>query len=228
VAIPFLALVVLVLGLRRRFAPAAALVLGAAITIGPWAAWKTQESGRMILIASEGGITFWTGNHPLAIGEGDMAANPAIKAANHELRASHPGLSPDELEPVYYREALAFIRADPLRFLALLSRKLFYLWVPIGPSYRLHSALYRYSARTAYLVLLPFAVFGFARLARSRAQPLPLWLLAGSVVLACLVFFPQDRYRVPAIDPVMIVCAACLASGSEDSSRRPPIRQSKS
>ncbi len=228
VAIPFLALVVLVLGLRRRFAPAAALVLGAAITIGPWAAWKTQESGRMILIASEGGITFWTGNHPLAIGEGDMAANPAIKAANHELRASHPGLSPDELEPVYYREALAFIRADPLRFLALLSRKLFYLWVPIGPSYRLHSALYLYSARTAYLVLLPFAVFGFARLARSRAQPLPLWLLAGSAVLACLVFFPQDRYRVPAIDPVMIVCAACLASGSEDSSRRPPIRQSKS
>jgi 4-amino-4-deoxy-L-arabinose transferase-like glycosyltransferase len=215
VAIPFLALVVLVLGLRRRFLAAAALVLGAAITIAPWAAWKTHESGRLILIASEGGITFWTGNHPLAIGEGDMAANPEIKAANHELRAAHPGLSPDELEPVYYHEALAFIRAEPLRFLALLPRKFFYLWVPIGPSYQLHSALYLHSARGAYLMLLPFAVPGFARLVRSPRQPLPLWLLGGSVVLACLVFFPQDRFRVPAIDPVMIVCAASLVSEPE-------------
>lgn len=215
VAIPFLALVVLALGLRRRVASVAALILGAAITIGPWAAWKTHESGRMILIASEGGITFWTGNHPLAVGEGDMAANPKIKAANQEFRASHPGLSSDDLEPLYYREALAFIRAEPLRFLALLPRKLFYLWVPIGPSYGLHSALYRHSARTAYLILLPFAVVGFVRLLRSRREALPLWLLGGSVVLACLVFFPQDRYRFPAIDPVMIVCAASLASGSE-------------
>jgi len=211
VAIPFLALVVLVLGLGRRVLPAVVLVLGAAIIVGPWAAWKTHESGRLILIASEGGITFWTGNHPLAIGEGDMAANPAIQAANRELRAAHPGLSPDEMEPVYYREALEFIRAEPLRFLALLPRKLFYLWVPVGPGYELHSALYRHSARISYLILLPFAVVGFLRLVGSRREALPLWLLAGSAVLACLVFFPQDRYRVPAIDPVMIICAASLA-----------------
>jgi hypothetical protein len=210
VALPFLALVVLVLLLRHSVLPAVVLVLGAAIIVGPWAAWKTHESGRLILIASEGGITFWTGNHPLAIGDGDMAANPAIQAANRELRAAHPGLSPDELEPVYYREALAFIRAEPLRFLALLPRKFFYLWVPIGPSYQLHSARYLHSARIAYLLLLPFAVAGFARLVRSPSA-LPLWLLGGSVVLACLVFFPQDRYRVPAIDPVMIICAASLA-----------------
>jgi len=216
VALSFLALAALVLTIRRRLIPAAALVLGAMILIAPWAMWKTYESGRLILIASEGGITFWTGNHPLAIGEGDMAANPAIKKANLELRASHPGLTPDELEAVYYREALQFIRAEPLRWLSLLPRKLFYLWVPVGPSYALHSRLYRDSARLSYAILLPFAVTGFASLLRARTAALPLWLLAGSVVLVAIVFFPQDRYRVPVLDPVMIVCAASLASRSAE------------
>jgi len=219
VALPFLALTVVVLGLRRWFLAATVVVVGAAIVIAPWAAWKTRESGRLILIASEGGITFWTGNHPLAVGDGDMAANPAIQAANRELRAEHPGLSPDELEPVYYHEALEFIRAEPLRAIALLGRKLFYLWMPVGPSYDLHSPLYARTAKGAYLILLPFALAGFVRLLRSRPQPLALWLLAGSTVAACVVFFPQDRYRTPTIDTVMIVCAASLVSAATTRSR---------
>lgn len=215
-ALPFLAVLGLVLLLRGRVLPAAALGVGAALVVAPWAAWKTHQSGRPILIASEGGITFWTGNHPLAVGEGDMAANPAIKAANAALREAHPGLSPDALEPVYYQEAKEFIRREPLRWLSLLPRKLFYLWVPVGPSYAYHSGLYGTVNRGAYLLLLPFAVAGFFRLRQLRAPAMPLWVLAGSTVLTCVVFFPQDRYRVPAIDPVMIVCAATLASGARD------------
>jgi len=51
---------------------------------------------------------------------------------------------------------------------------------------------------------------------RARTAALPLWLLAGSVVLVAIVFFPQDRYRVPVLDPVMIVCAASLVSKSAE------------
>ena len=118
--------------------------------------------------------------------------------------------------PVYYREALTFIREQPLRWLSLLPRKFFYLWVPVGPSYSLHSRLYRYSSAGAYLILLPFGLLGFVRLVRARVPASALWLLTGSVVLTCLVFFPQDRYRVPAIDPVLIICAASLASRTGD------------
>jgi hypothetical protein len=31
-------------------------------------------------------VTFWTGNHPLAVGDGDLAANPAIKIDNARYR----------------------------------------------------------------------------------------------------------------------------------------------
>ena len=40
---------------------------------------------------------------------------------------------------------------------------------------------------------------------RRSARPTALFLLAGSAVLVCLVFFPQERYRAPVIDPALIV-----------------------
>jgi hypothetical protein len=67
----------------------------------------------------------------------------------------------------------------------------------------------------SYLLLLPFAVAGARRLlASSRRRPTALLLLATSSVLVCLVFFPQERFRIPVIDPTLIVCAAALASRS--------------
>ena len=52
----------------------------------PWTIRNIRVYGRFVLVASEGGVTFWTGNHPLAVGDGDLAANPAIKRAELEFR----------------------------------------------------------------------------------------------------------------------------------------------
>jgi hypothetical protein len=57
------------------------------------------------------------------------------------------------------------------------------------------------------LLVLPFTLLGLWRTRRS-ARPAALLLLALSAVLVCLMFFPQERYRTPVIDPAMIVCAA--------------------
>jgi hypothetical protein len=68
------------------------------------------------VIASDGGVTFWTGNNPLATGEGDMAANPHLKYANSNEGAASR-LNEEQLEPVYYRESLDWIRSHPLDWL---------------------------------------------------------------------------------------------------------------
>jgi 4-amino-4-deoxy-L-arabinose transferase-like glycosyltransferase len=211
--LPYVALALAFLVFRLFLTAAVAMALGAALVIAPWAAFKTREAGRLVLIASEGGVTFWTGNHPLAIGEGDMAANPRIREANQALRASHPGLGPDELEGVYYREAKQFIVRHPVAWAALLARKFFYLWVPIGPSYTLHSSLYYGATLASYLGILPFALAGSWKLWQLAVPAAPLWLLGASVVLTCLVFSPQERFRIPVLDPVMIVCASAALAG---------------
>ncbi len=197
---------------NRRLSMAAVLAIGAAVAIGPWTIRNYQQYGRVVLIASEGGITFWTGNHPLSPGEGDMAANPAIKLDNQRLRTLHPGLSPEELEPVYYREAIAAITANPAWWIGLEFKKLFYLWVPVGPSYMLHSRLYRIASWVSYGLLLLPGLAGLAGLWRRRTGPAALWLLVASAILACLIFLPQERFRIPVVDPALIIGAAALAA----------------
>jgi hypothetical protein len=112
---------------------------------------------------------------------------------------------------LYYGAALQWIAANPVDWLVLLGRKGFYTVVPVGPSYLLHSARYRVASAVPYLLVLPFAALGARRLWNSPRRPTALFLLAGASLLVCLVFFPQERFRIPVIDPVLIVCAAALA-----------------
>jgi hypothetical protein len=35
-----------------------------------------------------------------------------------------------------------------------------------------------------------------------------MWLLAAAAVATCLVFFPQERFRIPVLDPALILCAS--------------------
>ena len=210
----FLPVAALWLAGTRRVALAAIFVAASLAVVAPWTVRNVLVHGRFVLVASEGGVTFWTGNHPLSRGEGDLAANPELKRAELEFRSRHPGLSAEDLEPLYYRDALASIAADPGRWLALLARKAFYTVVPVGPSYTLHSTRYHAASVVSYLLLLALAIRGFPRLWRSSRRPTAVLLLGVSAVLVGLIFFPQERFRIPVIDPVLILAASAAFSRS--------------
>jgi len=194
---------------RRRWLPLAALAAGALLVIGPWTIRNIAVHGRFVLVASEGGVTFWTGNHPQAVGDGDMAANPAIKLDSRQLRARHPDLNEEAMEPIYYREAFLWMRSHPADWLALEARKLFYFVVPAGPSYWLHSRLYVWASILSYALVLSGALAGLWRW-RDRLHAVPgLWLLLASALVMSLLFFPQERFRIPVVDPVLLILAAC-------------------
>jgi hypothetical protein len=135
-----------------------------------------------------------------------------MDVAYKEIIETHADISPEELERVFYGEGLAFVRDQPLAWAANQARKIFYFWVPIGPSYRGHSRLYWIAQAASYLLLLPFALAGFAQIVRRRPQPVVMWLLATTTLLTCFIFFPLPRYRIPVFDPMLIVCAAVFAS----------------
>lgn len=206
----FLPLAALWLLRQRRAGLALVLAAAALAPIAPWTIRNIRVFHRVVLIASEGGVTFWTGNHPRARGEGDLAANPEIKRDELAFRQAHPGMTSEALEPLYYRDALAYIARHPLWWLGLLARKAFYTVLPVGPSYTLHSTAYLAASVASYLLLLPLAVRGWWVRRRDR-QPEALFVLALSAVLVGLVFFPQERFRIPVIDPALILCAASCA-----------------
>ena len=45
---------------------------------------------------------------------------------------------------------------------------------------------------------------------RTGQWPVALGLLLSSALLVCMAFFPQERFRIPVIDPALIVLAAGL------------------
>jgi hypothetical protein len=210
----FLPLAAIWLVRRKQLTLALALPVTALLIVAPWTLRNLHQYGRFVLVASEGGVTFWTGNHPLARGEGDLAANPEIKRTEVDFRAAHPGLTAEALEPLYYREALNQIAARPAWWMGLLARKAFYTVVPVGPSYTLHSTRYLLTTVVPYALLLPFAVAGFLIISRQGRPPVPLYLLGASTVLTCLIFFPQERFRLPVIDPLVVVGAAAAISAA--------------
>jgi 4-amino-4-deoxy-L-arabinose transferase-like glycosyltransferase len=208
----FLPLAGAVLLMHRRVLAPLALTVGLLVVVGPWTARNYAHHGRLVFVASEGGVTFWTGNHPLATGDGDMAANMAIKLDNQRLRAEHAGISEEDLEPIYYREAIAWIRAHPLDWIALEFRKLFYLVVPAGPSYTLHSTRYYVASVISYGAVLALAIFAATRGSTRLAATPGLWILAASAILMALVFFPQERFRIPILDPSLVILAGAGVS----------------
>lgn len=206
----FVGLVSLMLLVGRNWIAAVALLAGTVIVVAPWTAHNYVTYGEVILVSSRGGPNFWLGNSELAPGDGGAGATPELKRGYDVIIREHADLSPSDLERLFYREAVTWMREHPLDWLVLLVKKLFYFWVPVGPSYSSHSMLYWIGHAASYLSLLPFAVAGFWRVVRQPSQPVVLWALVGATLLTSLIFFPLPRYRIPIFDPVMIVCASAL------------------
>ena len=72
----------------------------------------------------------------------------------------------------------------------------------------------------SYGLLLAAGLAGAAVVVRRRRWPASLGLLLGSAVLVCVVFFPQERFRIPVIDPALIVLAPRAGSRSCSSQKR--------
>jgi hypothetical protein len=195
---------------QRRLAPALVFSLGVGIVLAPWVAHNYAVYGRFVLTAPHGGVTFWTGNNALSPGEGDLAANPEMGRARVAFEARHAGESTEALDRAYYQEAFGFIAGHPVQWLSLVARKLFYTFAPIGPSYRLHSTLYFGTSLVSYAILFALGLAGLRTLAAGRGLSggWALWLLAASTVIMSLVFFPQERFRIPVVDPTLVIAAA--------------------
>ena len=161
----FLPLVALWFLRRRQWSLALAFCVAAAVIVAPWTLRNARTYGRFVLVASEGGVTFWTGNHPLARGEGDLAANPEIKHAEIAFRAQHPGLTAEELEPLYYRDAVGHILEHPGWWLWLLAKKAFYTVRAVWPL--VYATLHEVSAGVGD----PLSAAGAGRPRRSRQAP---------------------------------------------------------
>jgi hypothetical protein len=205
----------------------AAIVVLALLTVLPWTLRNVSLLGQLVLVSTNGGITFWGGNNPFTTGSGfdvDSALLDAYLGVPHDpqkpaiigtlipypmpkpLQAQVASLSEADLDDALYLAGLEFIRDDPAHWLRLVATKLVGFWwfrPNVGAQYEASWTRYY---QIIFAALLLFAVPGLLLSMRQWRRYSLLYLLIGYDCLICLVFTVQTRYRWE-VEPYLVLFA---------------------
>jgi tetratricopeptide (TPR) repeat protein len=207
----------------RRLHEIAALAGGAILAVAPATLHNLAAGGGLVLVSSQGGITFLQGNSPKSRGlyravEG-FSGNPltqeeeekslAEKAVGHSLKAS-------EISGYWFRKGLDTIRQSPVAALELMQLKLL-RWF----SSHEYSTEYSLSVEgeQVFVLNLLFVPFGFLAVGAAvgavlgwriypRLAPVSLFVLGAAA--PPLLFYVSSRYRIAAVPALAILAGVAL------------------
>lgn len=207
----------------------AALVLfGTALAIAPVTLRNWVVSHTFVPITAHGGEAFYVGNHALADGYGTQPdfvdSGPATEHESYRREASRILGRPLTLaeSSAYWRgQAVAFARAEPERYLALLARKIYLFchsyergdnqsfnftraeipalgWIPL-----------------TFGLVLPLSGLGLLVTRRdwSRMGIVPLHAL--TYAAGVILFFVTARYRLAVVPALLLLAAAAIGWGRD-------------
>ena len=179
----------------------------------PWNLYLYRQQGRVVFVASEGAVTFWTGMHPRYSGDGDLAVNPDVQKEYRDILSTHEGEPMALRERFFYRDGIANILTYRARYILIEIKKLIFGFLPFGASVTKTSVIHQITGIGFYLPLLFCALLGIR-----KTPPEPRWFVIG--VAACytlmiLLFFPQERFRIATLDPILMLLAAYTVSKSK-------------
>jgi hypothetical protein len=176
--------------------------LGALLLLSPWVIGASTSAGKLVPVATNGGVNLWIGNSPGATG-GYVEPPPELSDPRNAERAKD--------------EAVAYIREHPGQAARLVPRKLEYLMgeeysdgiMNTGALAPETVAYIRQLMQLSYLVICVLALGGICLLLRRDWRLLyPLALFAYNTA-SYLPFFGDARYRWP-LQFLLILYAAAL------------------
>lgn len=207
---------------------AATLLAGTVLAILPVTLRNWIVSHTFVPITAHGGEAFYVGNHPGADGYGTQPdfvdSGPVTEHESYRKEASRilgRELTLAESSDYWRRKALAFARAEPGAYLALLARKA-YLFTH---AYERGDNL-SYNFVRSEIPALRFIPFGFG-----FVFPLAMlgvwvtrkdWALVGIVplfaaayALGIILFFVTARYRLSVVPPLLLLSGAAVVWGCD-------------
>jgi Flp pilus assembly protein TadD/4-amino-4-deoxy-L-arabinose transferase-like glycosyltransferase len=215
----------------------ALLLAGTALPIAPVTWHNVHHGGEWVLLATQGGVNFFIGNHSgsdgrTAVAPGvDFAADEAFvdnvwtSSRSEAERLAGRRLSDGEVSDYWYGRGLSFWRESPLRATGLALRKAYYL----VNGYEIASLRSPYldgrDSKVAAALLwtaglsfpaglvLPLALAGLGM--RPSGAPglhglVRVVAVAGGVTV--VAFFVNSRLRMPLMPPAILLCGHALAS----------------
>ena len=196
------------------------LLLGSGGILGVVGMRNFLVGGEFVLTTSAAGMNFYVGNHPGATGiyaQVDFLSSPEPEKEKGAFlqearRRSGQYLTPGEASRFWLQEGLAFIVAEPGRYLRLLGRKCYMFWNRVESQNNLSYYFARdfspllWFCPIGWGAIIPLALASWFLECR-RGRCLLFDLYAGAYLVGCLLFFVSSEYRLPVV-PVAVIYAA--------------------
>jgi hypothetical protein len=190
-------------------------VVVTAVLLAAWEYGNWRRSGEWYLFDGSG-LMFQLGHdttYARILSATSRQENDALeKIFYQEMRArfaTTEGMSINERNGFYRHEAWRYIEANPEKTLKLELRKLWHLWRPwVNPNVYGRAALV--ATGLAFGVTTVLGIVGLFlawRDERCRPGVLLILLFIGTGTAAAIATIAQARYRVPVVDPYLMVAA---------------------
>jgi hypothetical protein len=198
---------------RAAWASVLLTLLGLVLLVLPWTARNYWVFGQFIPIATEGGVTFWGGNHPLGHG-GHVEPSAATWLGLDPPQSLYgwPGLTEKESEGRFYRAALDWIAREPDQFLRLLPQKLARAWMLVFGNEARPVDLPRWIS-AAYLLYPLSALVGLLLSLSHWKRLAPLYCLLIAHTLTTLLFYGSTRQTALAAPAALVLSAFAVDRG---------------
>lgn len=209
---------------QPRLASAAALALGAALVLVPFDLRDRILPADRPVFVPNAGTHFYIGNNPSANGTyrgvpgiRTTAEGHVVDAVRVASEAEGRPVGPREASRYFRARALAFMREEPLRFLALCGRKtrLFFnaYEIPNNEDYYLaqRDSWVLASPLFGYGLVCPLGLTGLLLGLRGRRGVGLAAALLATVLLSTFAAFVTARYRIPAVPALILFASRALA-----------------
>lgn len=213
-----------ILARTRRLHEAAALAAGTILAVAPATLHNLSAGGGLVLISSQGGITFLQGNSPASRGlyrpvegfSGSPLTQEEEERSLAEKAVGHP-LTAAEVSAYWFDKGIEAIRQSPGQYLKLLQIKAL-RWLS-SHEYSTEYSLYM-ERRQIPALLLPFLPFGFLAAGAAAGTWLgwrdhhrrlvPVFLFLAATVAPPILFYVSSRYRIAAVPALAILSGVAL------------------
>lgn len=198
------------LGLLKRLKAALWMALATFILISPWLVRNFIIHKEFIFLISTTGENLWRGNNQYAVGTSlNKDGKPILELWPEEFKDKIFSLDEIGQKKFFEREAISFILNNPLKFLTLYFKKIFYFWWFSPQSGIIYPRRYLTWYRYLYSVFLPFFMIGLGRAlaspdeAKVRGALLLIFIFA-SICVTQSLFYVEGRHRW-IIEPLLAI-----------------------
>ena len=200
------------LSLHKRIIIAFSLIVGTYSILSPWII-RNYIIHKEFIIVSTIGEAFWRGNNKYATGSCLTKNNTSIlNLWPEDFRNKVDSLDEIHLKKFFLDEAMGFIKDNPLDFIKLYVKKLYYFWWFSPQSGTLYPLIYLYLYKYIYIFFLLFFVFGIIAVFNvkddlCKGRVLVVLFVTMAICLFQSLFYVEGRHRW-IVEPLMSILSA--------------------